>query len=91
LAVHSVRPFGGSAATILHQVGLDDWVVAAGDALAGLASKKANAGAIAELESLRQTLRRRMQSSPLLDTPGFTRELEEALLAMREMHHLAAD
>jgi len=82
IAVHSIRPFGGSAATVLHQAGLDDWVVDSVDALTELALRKSSPGCADELRELRQTLRQRLQASPLLDAQRFTRRLEETLLNM---------
>ena len=79
LAVRSLRPFGGSAATILHQVGLDGWVVDSAAALVDLAVLKASPECRSEVDGLRPMLRGRMQASPLGDAAGFTRHLENAL------------
>ena len=87
IALHSIRPFGGSAATVLHQVGMDDWVADTPAALVALASVKTVQEHNAQLDELRQTLRQRMQASPLLDAAGFARELEEALGTLHRDKH----
>ncbi len=83
IALHSIRPFGGSAATVLHQVGLDDWVADSAPALIDLAVRKSSLANMPALRELRRTLRSRMQASPLCDAAGFTRRFEAALLAAR--------
>ena len=80
LAVRSLRPFGGSAATILHQVGLDDWVADGSESLVALAvrvASKADARGAGELETLRRTQRERMRTSPLSDAEPLTRQIED--------------
>ena len=42
------------------------------------------AGDVPRLISLRQSMRQRMMSSPLLDLAGFVRELESALMKMSQ-------
>lgn len=80
LAVKSLRPFGATSASVLHQVGLDDWVCDGPAALVALATGKATDGdAIAQLRS---NLRERMHSSALMDAAGFTRTLEGTLLKL---------
>lgn len=76
LAVRSLRPFGATAASALHQVGLDDWVVDSADGLVDRAIGMSREN----LVGLRAQLRARMQSSPLLDAAFLTRTLEDILL-----------
>ena len=76
LAVRSLRPFGATAASVLHQVGLDDWVVDSPEELVDRAIGMSREN----LVGLRAELRARMQSSPLLDATLLTRSLEDILL-----------
>ena len=69
----SVGRFGAS---ILHAVGLDDWVVHDIDGY--VARAIAAASDLAALARLRGELRPRMAASPLLDATGLAREVESA-------------
>ena len=84
--MQSLRPFGGSAASILQQIGLSDWIAHSQQTLLTVAIQKMGVVEIAqrELVQLRATLRERMNNSVLRDGAGFTRELESAF---RSAHH----
>ncbi len=69
----SVGRFGAS---ILHAVGLDDWVVHDIDAY--VARAVAAASDLTALARLRGELRQRVAASPLLDATGLAREVEAA-------------
>jgi predicted O-linked N-acetylglucosamine transferase (SPINDLY family) len=76
----SGRPFGGSGASILAQVGLGDLVARTVseyvDAAASLAHDRERVAA------LRDSLRARVERSPLRDEAGFARDFENMLHAM---------
>jgi predicted O-linked N-acetylglucosamine transferase (SPINDLY family) len=68
--------------SILHNVGMPDWIAA--DA-ADYARKAAGfASDLAALGALRRDLRHRFATSPLADAPRFARALEAALRGMWE-------
>lgn len=70
------KPFSRSGASILHGLGLDDWVVdSVQDYIETAVIKAADVSA---LQSLRSELRSRMQASPLTNGMAFTRTLEHA-------------
>lgn len=72
------RPAGRLTASILHQIGMAEWVTSSVDAYV------AQAVALADAESLRlhrQGLRQRLRDSALCDEPGFVRRLEQTLLS----------
>jgi predicted O-linked N-acetylglucosamine transferase (SPINDLY family) len=72
-----VSRFGGSA---LDNLGLEELIARSPDRYVETAV--AWAGQRERLAQLRQTLRDRMRSSPLLDAAGFARNLEEAYRQM---------
>lgn len=72
-------PHGRGGASILSALDLPAWIVAAEDAwVARAAELAADLTALAEL---RQGLRQRMQSSPLMDAPGYVAALENLFAA----------
>jgi len=74
------RSVSRSAASILTTVGLADWIAQTPDEYVRLALKFARDQAV--LGELRASLRRRMRESPLMDEPGFARDLESAYRGM---------
>lgn len=68
---------GRQGQALLGAVGLHDWIAADEDHYLRLAI--ANANAIDELAQLRQSLRERLISSPLLDAPAFAHDWAAAL------------
>ena len=70
-----------SAASVLTEVGLDDWIAPSLPALAD--TIVARASDRDALSRLRRELRPRLQASPLTDMPRFVRELEAAFRRMR--------
>ena len=81
LAVRSLRPYGATAASVLHQVGFDDWVIDSAEALVERAVAKSRE----DHATLRATLRGRMRASPLLDAAAVTRAVEATLFDALEM------
>jgi predicted O-linked N-acetylglucosamine transferase (SPINDLY family) len=69
------RSASRSAASILHTLGLQDWMARSPEEYVAIAVRAAHAPDI--LASLRATLRRRMRASPLMDEVQFARALEE--------------
>jgi len=69
------RSASRSAASILHTLGLKDWIAHSPEEYVAVALRAARAPDI--LASLRATLRRRMRASPLMDEARFVRDLEE--------------
>jgi len=70
-----------SAASVLMEVGLDDWIAPSLDALVDvLLARAADRDA---LQRLRRELRPRLQASPVTDLPRFVRNLESAYDRMR--------
>ena len=70
-----------SAASVLAELGLDDWIAPSIDGFVDMVV--ARAADRDALRALRRDLRPRLQASPLMDVPRFARDLEEAYLAMR--------
>jgi predicted O-linked N-acetylglucosamine transferase (SPINDLY family) len=70
-----------SAASVLTEVGLDDWIAPSLDAFADVVVARASDRDA--LLRLRRELRPRLQASPVTDLPRFVRELEAAYRAMR--------
>ena len=66
--------------SILNTIGLGDWV--AGDAAGYVAKTAAFAAGRQALAALRQGLRQRLLASPLCDSSGFARDLEDAFRGM---------
>ena len=60
--------------SLLHTVGLPEWVADSEARYVGIATKWARD--LPRLAKLRATLRTRMQASPLMDTPRFARHIE---------------
>jgi predicted O-linked N-acetylglucosamine transferase (SPINDLY family) len=73
---------GRMVASVLTQVGLQDWIADTPAQYVELAVKWSKD--LNRLANLRSQLRARMQASPLCDGKGFTRTLEEAYRAMWE-------
>jgi predicted O-linked N-acetylglucosamine transferase (SPINDLY family) len=70
-----------SAASVLAELGLDDWIAPSIDAFVDtVVARAADRDA---LRALRRDLRPRLQASPLTDVPRFARDLEAAYRAMR--------
>jgi len=76
VTVPGTRPPSRSAASVLHTVGLSEWIAASPDAYVELAVQFARD--TPRLAELRRTLRRRMQDSPLMDEARFARDMEQA-------------
>ncbi|HEY8974168.1 MAG TPA: tetratricopeptide repeat protein [Burkholderiaceae bacterium] len=70
-----------SAASVLAEVGLDDWVAPSLEAFVDRVVERASDREA--LRRLRRELRPRLQASPLTDMPRFVRDLEAAYRAMR--------
>jgi len=66
--------------SILHNVGLPDWIAA--DTADYVRKAAAFAADLAALATLRQNLRHRLLASPLCDAPRFARNLEAAFRSM---------
>jgi predicted O-linked N-acetylglucosamine transferase (SPINDLY family) len=63
------------AASVLHQLGLDDWIARTPEEYVDLA--RHHAGDWHRLADLRAGLRERMRQSPLCDGKNFTQNLEQ--------------
>jgi protein O-GlcNAc transferase len=74
------RSASRSASSILRTLGLHDWIASGVEEYVERAVRWPQR--TAELAALRAGLRPRMRASPLMDEAGFTRELEQAYLAM---------
>ena len=70
-----------SAASVLAELGMDDWIAPDIDGLVDLVV--ARAADRDALRALRRDLRARLQASPLMDVPRFARDLEAAYRDMR--------
>ena len=77
-----------STFSILSALGLEDWSANTADALVDTIVRKA--ADLPALAHLRAGLRERLESSPLMDGPGFARQLEKAYRAMWRAHCGAA-
>jgi predicted O-linked N-acetylglucosamine transferase (SPINDLY family) len=75
-----VRTASRSAASILRAAGLDEFVC--DDSEDYMRRAVALAGQPRRLADLRRSLRTRLQSSPIMDEAGFTRDLEAAYRRM---------
>lgn len=71
------RPFAGSGATILSNLGLPDLIATTSEGYVRVAVSLASN--LDRLADLRAGLRERMRASPLGDAAGFARDFEEAL------------
>ncbi|HWR75669.1 MAG TPA: tetratricopeptide repeat protein [Thiobacillus sp.] len=80
LSMRGQRFISHQGETILHNVGLPEWIAA--DADDYVAKAAAFAGDIKALAALRAGLRERLLASPLCDAPRFARNLESALRGM---------
>jgi protein O-GlcNAc transferase len=69
-----------STLSILSGLGLQDWVARTEEEYVDIALRKA--ADLPALAALRAGLRERLQASPFMDAPGFTRELERAFRGM---------
>lgn len=69
------KPFSRSGASILHALGLEDWVANTVDEYVDVAVRKASD--IPSLQKLRGELRTRMQDSPLTNGKEFARAIED--------------
>jgi predicted O-linked N-acetylglucosamine transferase (SPINDLY family) len=68
------------AGSILHQVGLSDWIARSADEYVAIAARHAND--LDHLANLRAGLRQRVAASPLVDAKGKAREFEQAYREM---------
>ncbi len=80
VATTGERSVSRSAASILAELGLDEWIAPSIDSFVDVAV--ARAADPQALATLRQALRTRLQSSPMTDMPRFVRDLEAAYRAM---------
>ena len=78
------RSLGRQGESILHNLGLAEWI--ATDADDFIARAVRHAGDAAALGALRSTLRQRLLQSPLCDAPRFAQHMQAALQAMWERH-----
>jgi len=69
--------------SIMHQMGLDDWVAHCDEEYFSIAISKAND--IASLRRLRTSMRKTMQTSALMDAKGFIKQLENTFDRMQEI------
>lgn len=70
--------------SILHNVGLQDWIARNEDEYVALAVKKATN--VTELAELRRGLRGRLESSPLCDAKLFAQNLQDAFMRMWKIY-----
>ncbi len=80
VAAMGERSVSRSAASLLAELGLEDWIAPSIEQFVDTAV--ARASDVAALVSLRRTLHPRMRASPLTDMPRFTRHLETAYRGM---------
>jgi protein O-GlcNAc transferase len=73
-----------STASLLHTLGLPDWIARTPAEFVELAAR--HAGDLPRLADLRARLRTRLESSPLMDAARFTRNLETAYRDMWRAH-----
>jgi predicted O-linked N-acetylglucosamine transferase (SPINDLY family) len=76
VTLHGERGVSRIGSAILSRVGLEHLIARSPDEFATIAARLA--GDLSELAALRSSLRRRLESSPLMDAAGFTRNLESA-------------
>jgi protein O-GlcNAc transferase len=74
------RPSSRSTASILATAGLPEWIASSHEDYVRLAVEYARDEA--RLAGLRRSLRDRLRGSPLMDEPGFARDLENAYRGM---------
>jgi predicted O-linked N-acetylglucosamine transferase (SPINDLY family) len=84
LSLAGDRPLARQGVSILHNVGLPDWI--ASDTDDYLARAVRHAADIQGLAALRAELRPRLLASPLCDAPRFARHFEQALRAIWASH-----
>jgi len=80
VTVPGIRSWSRSAASVLATVGLNDWIAASPEDYVRRAVQFAQQPAM--IAQLRTSLRSRMLESPLMDAPGFARDMENALRRM---------
>jgi predicted O-linked N-acetylglucosamine transferase (SPINDLY family) len=80
LTLAGERSAGRSSASILGELGLQDWIAGSADEYVRLALAHAADGG--RLAQLRATLRARLRDSALMDEAGFARDLEHAYRVM---------
>ena len=78
VTLHGDRHAARVGASLLHALGLDDFIARDADNFVGMAARLA--GDLPRLASLRAGMRERMRASPLMDESGFVRDLERAYL-----------
>ena len=81
VAARGPTPVSRSAASLLEALGLDDWIAPTIEDLVDVAVRRA--ADHATIATLRRTLRRRLQDSPLTDEARFVRDLEALYRRMR--------
>ena len=80
VTVPGIRPWSRSAASVLATVGLNDWIADSPEDYVRRAVQFAQQPST--LAQLRTSLRSRMLESPLMDAPGFARDMEDACRRM---------
>jgi len=80
ISLHGDRFIAHVGESILHNVGLPDWIAADREAYVAIAA--AHAADISGLAALRTRLRSQLLASPLCDAPRFARNLEAAFRGM---------
>jgi protein O-GlcNAc transferase len=71
---------GRASASILHNVGLGEWVAVDGEGFAEIAAKLA--GDAGQLAALRKDLRGKFQASSIMNAKAFARDMEAAYREM---------
>lgn len=84
LTLSGHRPLARQGVSILHNLGLADWIATDPDDFIARAVRYASD--LHALSALRTTLRARLLDSPLCDAPRFANHLHAALTAMWERH-----
>ena len=80
ITLPGLRPFSRSSAGILTTLGLSDWIATSPDDYVRIAAEKASDPD--GLQHMRESLRARMQASPLTQGDAFTRSLEDCYSQM---------
>lgn len=80
ITLRGTRLIARQGESILHNLGMSDWIAEDEDAYVALAIARAND--LSNLANLRTELRDRLLQSPLCDTVQFARDLEEAFQGM---------